>query len=485
MARDPDAPPFEAVIGLEVHAQLRTRTKLFSAAPNAFGGEPNTRTNEVDLGLPGTLPVLNQRAVELALRVACALGCQIRPVSRFERKHYFYPDLPKGYQISQYLEPYADRGAVPIEIGGEPRSIPLTRIHMEEDAGKSIHDDAITGPGVSHVDLNRAGVPLIEIVTEPALHSPEEAGAYLRSLRSILRYLEVSDADMEKGQFRCDANVSVRRRGDPVLGARVELKNLNSFRSVEHAIAHEIERQTERIEDGGRVVQETRHWDERAQRSRTSRVKEDADDYRYFPDPDLVPLRIEPSRLAAIRAALPELPGQKRARYRESYGLSAADAQVLAEDAAVARFFEETLARIDRPRLVATWVLRSVLEILGERGASLSELGLEPERFAALLRMIDAGRITAASGREVLVAMIDKGGAPEAIVRERSLEMVSDTGELESLVREVIAAHPAQAEKYRAGDAKLLNFLLGQVIRRTQGKANPAQVRELMERALG
>jgi aspartyl-tRNA(Asn)/glutamyl-tRNA(Gln) amidotransferase subunit B len=472
---------WETVVGLEVHAQLRTHTKLFSAAPNAFGQAPNTGTTEVDLGLPGSLPVLNERAVELALRVACALGCTVREVSRFERKHYFYPDLPKGYQISQYLEPYAEGGAVPIELDGEARAIPLTRIHMEEDAGKSIHDDAVTGPGVSHVDLNRAGVPLIEIVTEPALRSPEEAGAYLRSLRTILRCLEVSDADMEKGQFRCDANVSVRRTGETVLGAKVELKNMNSFRSVEHAIANEVERQIEQLEDGGRIFQETRHWDERTQSSRTSRRKEDADDYRYFPDPDLVPLRVTPARIAEITRALPELPHVRRARYREQYGLSAADAPVLADDTDVAQFFEATLAEIANPRLVATWMLRSVLELLASRGGRIEALGLSPARFAGLLRLVDAGRVTPASAREVLAQMIETGGDAEAIVRERGLEALSDAGELEQLVRAVIADHPDQVAKCRAGDAKLLNFLVGQVMRRTGGKASPAVVRERME----
>jgi aspartyl-tRNA(Asn)/glutamyl-tRNA(Gln) amidotransferase subunit B len=474
---------WEAVIGLEVHSQLRTRTKLFSAAPNAFGAEPNTGTTEVDLGLPGSLPVLNERAVELALRIGCALGCAIQPISRFERKHYFYPDIPKGYQISQYLEPYATGGAVPIELDGELQRVPLTRIHMEEDAGKSIHDDLITGPGVSHVDLNRAGVPLIEIVSEPALRTPQEAGAYLRSLRSILRCLEVSDADMEKGQFRCDANVSVRRRGETKLGSKVELKNMNSFRSVEHAIANEIERQIQVLEEGGKIAQETRHWDERSQSSRTSRRKEDADDYRYFPDPDLMPLQIDAARLQRVREQLPELPHHKRARYRGELELAAADAQVLAEDAEIARFFEATVAEVGKPRLVATWVLRSVLERLGERGVMLPELALTPQRFA-LLRLVDSGRITAASGRDVFAEMIESGGEAEAIVRARGLEAVSDTGELEKLVGEVLAAHPAELAKAREGDAKLVNFLIGQVMRRTQGKASPAIVRQVLERAV-
>jgi len=402
---------WEPVIGLEVHVQLRTESKLFSSAPNTFGAPPNSATTEVDLGMPGVLPVPNARAVELAVRAGVALGCSIREVSRFERKHYFYPDLPKGYQISQYQEPLAEGGSVPVEQGGVLRSVPLTRIHMEEDAGKSIHDTAISGPGTSLVDLNRAGVPLIEIVSEPALGSPEEAGAYLRSLRAILRDLEVSDVDLEKGQFRCDANVSLRPRGASELGVRVELKNINSFRSVERALGREIARQIECLEDGRPIERETRHWDDAAGRSRPSRGKEDAQDYRYFPDPDLPPLRVDPAQVAAIRAALPELPHARLLRLQESYGLSASDARVLGEERVLAELFEQTARLCGDARLAATWIQRDVLELLtGERG--LADLALTPANLAALLGLVAEGRVTPAGGREILAELAQRGGDP-------------------------------------------------------------------------
>ncbi len=474
---------WEPVIGLEVHAQLRTESKLFSGAPNRFGAPPNSLTAAVDLGLPGSLPVPNRRAVELAVRLATALGCALQPHSRFARKHYFYPDLPKGYQISQYEEPFAAGGAVPIRTNGELRRVPLVRIHMEEDAGKSIHDDAVTGAGVSHVDLNRAGVPLVEIVSEPALRSPEEAGAYLRSLRSILRCLDVSDADMEKGNFRCDANVSVRRRGEPRLGTKVELKNLNSFRFVERAIAHEIERQIEVLEEGGKIAQETRHWDERSSSSRPGRDKENAEDYRYFPDPDLVPLRIEPAWVEEIRRGLPELPLERRARYERELGLSEADAELIADDRELFDFFEETLAAGAPPRAAAHWVIRELREALAQRGGT-GELRVTPRSLAALLDLLERGEITQAGARTVFSELAREGGDPEQVMRARGLQALSDRGELEAHVAEVIAAHPRQAEQVRAGDPKVIHFLLGQVMKRTGGKASAPLVRELLARAL-
>jgi aspartyl-tRNA(Asn)/glutamyl-tRNA(Gln) amidotransferase subunit B len=475
---------WEAVIGLEVHAQLRTETKLFSSAPHAFGAGPNSQTTEVDLGLPGVLPVLNERAVELAVRAALGLGCELQPLSTFARKHYFYPDLPKGYQISQYDEPFAKGGGVPLEDDGGARKIGLTRIHMEEDAAKNIHDDAVTGGGVTHVDLNRAGAPLIEIVSEPEIRSPEEAGAYLRSLRQVLRYLEVSDADMEKGQFRCDANVSVRRKGDSKLGTRTELKNLNSFRFVERAIAHEIERQIDVLEAGGKILQQTLHWDDKAGKSSPMRTKEHADDYRYFPDPDLPPLRLESDWLEAQRKKLPELPAARRARYRESFGLPAYDAQVLTEDRDVAEFFEQAVELHGQPKTVSNWVMRDVLAAATELGKSLAELPIGPSHLVELLKLVDAGRVTAASAREVFAQMAKTGERAEAIVRARGLEAVSDTGELERHARDVIAANAAQVAKFRAGDAKLLNFFVGQVMKATGGKADPARLREILTRLL-
>jgi len=475
---------WEAVIGLEVHAQLKTESKLFSSAPHAFGAAPNTQTTEVDVGLPGVLPVLNEKAVELAVRLALALGCKVHPVSVFARKHYFYPDLPKGYQISQYEEPYCTDGAVPIELDGETRQIALTRIHMEEDAAKNIHDDAVTGGGVTHVDLNRAGAPLVEIVSTPTIHTPDEAGAYLRSLRQILRYLDVSDADLEKGQFRCDANVSVRRIGDTKLGTRTELKNLNSFRFVERAIASEIRRQVDLLEGGGTIEQQTMHWDDRAGVATPMRTKEQADDYRYFPDPDLPPLRVSPDTLERIRASLPELPQVRRARYCAELGIPSYDAAVLTEDRDVSEFFEAAVRACGQPKVVSNWIMRDVLATMTESGRALRELPITPAHLVDLLALVDAGRITAGSAREVFAEMAKTGERPEAIMRARGLEAVSDTGELERLARAVIDANPAQLAKYRAGETKLLNFFLGQVMKSSGGKADPAVLREILGRLL-
>ncbi|MFQ5515048.1 MAG: Asp-tRNA(Asn)/Glu-tRNA(Gln) amidotransferase subunit GatB [Myxococcota bacterium] len=475
---------WEPVIGLEVHAQLRTRTKLFSSAPNDFGAAPNSRTNEVDLGMPGVLPVLNAKAFELAVRAALALGCQVHPVSIFARKHYFYPDLPKGYQISQYEEPFATGGAVPIELDGDPAEIALTRIHMEEDAGKLIHDPGITGGATSHVDLNRAGVPLIEIVSEPDLCSPEQAGAYLRSLRSILRYIDASDADMEKGNFRCDANVSVRRAGERELGTKVELKNLNSFRFVERALAYEIERQIDVLEEGGSIVQETRLWDDRTGATRAMRTKEYAHDYRYFPDPDLVPICLDAGWIDARRRELPELPAAKRRRYVEELGLPPQDARQLTEDREIAGFFEETLKIHPHPKTVANWVMRNLLEVVSESDRSLEELPLTPVHLAELLALVDSGRLTAASARKLLPEIARSGTDPETLMRAQGLEAVSDVGELEGMAREVLDANADQVAKYQAGEEKLFHFFVGQIMRRTRGKASPGVVRQVLQRLL-
>ncbi len=474
---------WEAVIGLEVHAQLNTSAKLFSSAPNEFGGEPNTRTAEVDVGMPGVLPVINERAVELAVRAALALNCKIQPVSIFARKHYFYPDLPKGYQISQFEQPFATGGAVPLEIDGESYEVPLTRIHLEEDAAKNIHDDAVTA-GATFVDLNRAGVPLIEIVSEPAMKRPEEAGAYLRSLRRVLRHLGVSDADMENGNFRCDANVSVRPVGQRELGTKVELKNLNSFKFVEKALAHEIERQTEVLEDGGEVLQETRNWDERAGESRPQRSKEEADDYRYFPDPDLPPLELAQEWVDALRRDLPELPHEKRARYEREYRLPTGEAHILTEDRGVAEFFESAVALGGDPTQVSHWIMRSLLAVLGESGASLDELSITPQHLVELLGLLDAGQVTATSAREIFFEMVRTGERPEAVMRASGLEAVSDVDELERIARAVIEEHPGQVQKYRGGQEKLFNFFVGQVMKATRGKSSPDGVREILSKLL-
>jgi len=471
-------PDFEVVIGLEVHCQLRTRTKLFCEAAVSYGDAPNHHVTALCLALPGSLPVLNGHAVELAVRAALATHCTIHPRSVFARKNYFYPDLPKGYQISQYEEPLATGGWVEIEgADGAPKRVGLTRIHMEEDAGKSIHDGATTE---THVDLNRAGVPLVEIVSEPDLRSPEQAGAYLRALRQILRYVDASDADMEKGQFRCDANVSLRPHGESRLGTRTELKNLNSFRFVEEAIRAEVARQAARIAQGEAIQQATLAYDAARGRIQVMRLKENADDYRYFPDPDLVPLVLKPERIEALRAALPELPEQRRARFEAELGLPPDAARQLTASRALADFSEQAARLHGAGRSVANWVLRDVLAALREVGIEIEASALTPAALAALVRLVDEGRVTAQSARALVPDLVRAGGDPEALVRERGLETVSDRGVLEGLVEQVLAAQPQAVESYARGDGKALNFLMGQIMKKTRGQADPAAVRALL-----
>jgi aspartyl-tRNA(Asn)/glutamyl-tRNA(Gln) amidotransferase subunit B len=476
---------YEVVIGLEVHAQLRTESKLFSPAPVAYGAKPNHSVEPVCLALPGVLPVLNAHAVECAILAGLATHCAVHTRSVFARKNYFYPDLPKGYQISQYEFPIATDGWIDIPIDGADgdaatRRIGLTRIHMEEDAGKSIHDDAIAGSDATLVDLNRAGVPLVEIVSEPDLRSAAEAGAYLRCLRSILRYIDVSDADMEKGNFRCDANVSLRPRGRKEFGTRTELKNLNSFRFVEAAIVSEARRQAEILESGGEIQQATMAYDAATDRTRVLRLKEDAHDYRYFPDPDLIPLVIDRNEVERLRARLPELADEKCERFQEQYGLSPYDARQLSASRALGEFFEATVDRHGQAKLVANWLLRDVLQALGELELEIDDAKLTPEALAQLLKLVDTGKTTAKSAQQLVPELVREGGDPEAMVRERGLEAVSDTAVLAAAVDEVIAEHPENVAKYRAGEAKVINFLMGQVMRRTRGKANPAAVRDLL-----
>jgi len=479
-------PKYEVVIGLEVHVHLCTDSKLFSPAPVRYGDPPNHDTHPIDLGLPGVLPVLNRRVVELGVRAALATHCKVHPCSVFARKNYFYPDLPKGYQISQYEDPLATGGWLEVEVSGydAPVRVGLTRIHIEEDAGKSIHDAAIAGDAGSHVDLNRAGVPLLEIVSEPDLRSPEEAAAYLRKLRELLRWADVSDADMEKGQFRCDANLSLRRHGAPELGTRTELKNLNSFRFVEEALYAEIARQAELLDRGERVVQATMHYDPSRRTTRVMRLKENADDYRYFPDPDLLPLRIAEADIDAVRRALPEVPEERRARFERDYALSEYDARLLTESRALADFYEAAAKASKEPKSVANWMLRDVLAQLKERDSEIDATQLTPAALAKLIALVEGGRVTAASARPLVAVLIEEGGDPEALVRTRGLEAVSDSGLLESAADAAIAAHPDIVAQIRGGDAKGLNFLMGQVMKRTQGKANPKAVREILARKL-
>jgi len=473
---------FELVIGLEVHCQLRTRSKLFSSAPVGFGGEPNHSVAPLDIALPGTLPVLNASALELAIRAALATHCKVHERSVFARKNYFYPDLPKGYQISQYEEPLATGGHVDLDsAGGAPRRIRLTRIHIEEDAGKSIHDESATD---SLIDLNRAGIPLIEIVSEPDLRSASEAAEYLRRLREIVRSVGASDADMEKGQFRCDANVSLRPAGATKLGTRTEIKNLNSFRFVEAAIQREARRQAEILESGGAVLQATLGYDGERDRLRVMRTKENADDYRYFPDPDLVPVVISAARIEAIRSALPELAEARAQRFVAQYALAPKDAALVAADTALASWFEAALKAHANAKSLANWLLRDVLAALRERDAEIEQVKLAPAAFAALVKLAERGAVTAKNARALLGELLWTGGDPERLVAERGLGAVSDTGALEAVAAAVIAEHAKAAASFRAGDEKSMNFLMGQVMRRTQGKADPSAVREILARQL-
>ncbi len=479
---------YEPVIGLEVHTHLATESKLFSPAPVRYGDEPNHNTSPIDLGMPGVLPVLNEAVIDLAIRLGLATHCSVHRRSIFARKNYFYPDLPKGYQISQYEDPVVTGGWIDIELPGSgtgagavgtTKRIHITRAHLEEDAGKLIHDDAIAGSG-SQLDFNRCGVPLLEIVSEPDLRSAAEAGAYLRTLRGILRYTGVSHADMEKGQFRCDANVSLRPRGSEELGTRTELKNMNSFRYVEAAIDAEIERQAEILDTGGAVIQSTIRYDPDTGRIQVLREKENADDYRYFPDPDLIPLQISEDQIERVRASLPELPDEKRARFVSQYTLSDHDARLLTETRALADFFEAAAQAHGEPRGVANWLLRDVRELLRERDVDVDALALTPEMLAALIALVEDGRLTARGGREILVVLADEGGDPEVLMRELSLEALSDTGALEEAVAAVLAANAAAVAKFKGGDAKTLNFLMGQVMKQTGGKANPAEVKRIL-----
>jgi len=473
---------YEVVIGLEVHTHLKTESKLFSPAPVRYGDPPNHDVHPIDLGMPGVLPVLNERAAGLAIRLGLATHCTVNHRSVFSRKNYFYPDLPKGYQISQYEEPVVSGGWLEIDVarkGGrsERRRIGITRAHLEEDAGKSIHDAAVAGGEDTYIDLNRAGVPLLEIVSEPDLRSAEEASAYLRVLRSVLRYIEVSDADMEKGQFRCDANVSLRLHGAAEFGTRTEIKNLNSFASVEGAIRAEIVRQSEILDDGGRVVQATMLYDVERGRTRVMRLKENADDYRYFDDPDLIPLQITDAQIEAVRAEMPELPEQKRERFERDYGLSSDDAGLLIQSRVLADFFEATAEACGSAKSAVNWIARDLLKALNDHDIEIEAASIAPSELASLIRLVDAGRVTARTARELLPELVREGGDPESIVQRRGLEAVSDAGLIDGLVADVIAAHGAAVESVRGGDDKPLNFLMGKVMQASKGKADPAEVR--------
>jgi aspartyl-tRNA(Asn)/glutamyl-tRNA(Gln) amidotransferase subunit B len=475
---------YESVIGLEVHVQLSTASKIFCACPTGFGAQPNSNVCPVCLGLPGALPVLNRDAVELAIRAALGLNCEVREHSRFARKNYFYPDLPKGYQISQYDEPLAEHGSVEITVDGQARTIGITRIHMEDDAGKSVHDGFRDSDRYSYVDLNRSGTPLIEIVSDPDMRSSDEAYAYLTELKLALQFLDVSTCDMEKGHLRCDANVSVRLRGARELGVKVEVKNLNSFRFLKQALEYEIARQVAVVESGGRVTQETRLYSPETGETAGMRSKEEAHDYRYFPEPDLVPLRISREWVDRVRAAMPELPARKRERFLQEFGLREYDAGVLTQTRAAAEYFE-TVARVSGdPKTSANWVMGDLAGLLKAEGKDIADSPVSAERLGELVGMISAGRLSGKLAKEVFARMAETGDAPAAIVEREGLAQISDTGELERVVQQVIDSNPRQVEQYRGGKVTVLNFLVGQVMRATRGQADVAMATELLKRRL-
>ncbi|MBN2331936.1 MAG: Asp-tRNA(Asn)/Glu-tRNA(Gln) amidotransferase subunit GatB [Deltaproteobacteria bacterium] len=475
---------FEVVIGLEVHAQLRTKTKIFCSCATSFGDEPNANTCPVCTGLPGALPVLNRRVVEYAVKAGLATNCQIVNDSVFARKNYFYPDLPKGYQISQFDRPICLGGYLDIKVAGqEQKRIGITRIHMEEDAGKLVHPEHLYG--VSYVDYNRACVPLLEIVSEPDMRSSAEAVAYLRALRDILVYLEICDGNMEEGSFRCDANVSIRPFGQQEFGTRAELKNMNSFRNVQRAIEYEVERQRKVIAGGGQVVQETRLWDVEKAMTISMRGKEEAHDYRYFPDPDLLPVQIPAEWISDLGASLPELPQAKKTRFISTYELAEVDAEGLTSSRALADFFEEAVKRFANPKMVSNWVMSELLRYLNDEKTSIDACPVTPAGLAALLAMIEAGTISGKIAKKVFATMYrERQNDPAAIVAAQGLVQIDDTSALAEVVRQVLAANPAEVEKYYGGKQKVFGFLVGQVMRQTRGQANPGLVNELLQQQL-
>ena len=471
---------YEAVIGLEVHIQLLTKTKIFCSCSTDFGAPPNTHVCPVCLGMPGVLPVLNKQVVEFAIKLGLALNCKINRFSRFARKNYFYPDLPKGYQISQYELPILEGGYVEIFVDGEYKQIGLERIHMEEDAGKTIHR-----PDGSYVDLNRAGVPLLEIVSLPVMHSPKEAGEYLRSLRRIVRYLGICDGNMEEGSLRCDANVSVRPKGETKLGTKTELKNMNSFKHVEKALEYEIERQIEVLEDGGKIVQETRLWDENKGITKPMRSKEEAFEYRYFPDPDLVPILIDDEWIRRVEKELPELPKDKLNRFIKDYGIKEEDARVLVEEKELADYFEKAAEGYKNPQTIANWILSELLGYLNKDNKEISQTLIKPEQLRSLVELIDKGTISGKIAKSVFKEMYETGKEPEKIVKEKGLVQITDKGELEKIIDEIIAANPKAVEQYKSGKKNTIGFFVGQVMKKTKGKANPKIVNEILTEKLG
>jgi aspartyl-tRNA(Asn)/glutamyl-tRNA(Gln) amidotransferase subunit B len=475
---------YEAVIGLEVHAQLQTRTKVFCGCSTKFGDPPNTNTCPVCLGLPGALPVLNKRALELAMRAALALNSRIQPRSRFARKNYFYPDLPKGYQISMYELPLATRGSLEIELEGRRSRIGITRVHMEDDAGKSLHEGFPDSDRWSYLDFNRCGVPLIEIVSEPDLRTPAEAYAYLNTLKQLLLYTEVSDCNMEEGSLRCDANVSVRLRGAAKFGTKAEVKNLNSFRFLSHALGYEIERQIGVLESGGTVTQETRLWNVAAGRTESMRSKEFAHDYRYFPEPDLLPVTVSEVSIAEVRSRMPELPGAKVDRFLHEYEITPYDAGVLTSTRALADYFEATVKAGAPAKAAASWISVELLRRLNDSHKDIVESPLVPASLAELLTTVESGRITAASAKKVFATMFETGKSAPEIIAAEGFAQINDSDSVQKIARDVIARSPDNVAKFRAGNEGVFKFFVGQVMRETRGQANPQIVNEILRRLL-
>ena len=472
---------FETIIGLEVHAQMLTDTKIFCNCSTKFGGAPNSHTCPVCLGMPGVLPVLNKKVVEYAMMMALATNCTINPSNSFARKNYFYPDLPKGYQISQYAYPLAEHGYVWIDMDGKQKKIGITRIHMEEDAGKLIHDE--NNP-FSYVDLNRTGVPLIEIVGEPDIRSPEEAAEYLKRLHEILVYLEICDGNMEEGSFRCDANVSIRPVGQKEFGTRTELKNMNSFRNVQRALEYEVKRQQYLVENGESIIQETRLWDDAQGATNSMRSKEEAHDYRYFPDPDLVKVVVDEDWIAKIRESLPELPVEKRERFIKEYQIPAYDAGVLTADKALALYYEDVVRLCGKPKQASNWVMGDVLRFLNEGKRDIRQCPISARSLADMINLIEEGTISGKMAKDIVEDMYHTGKPPQDIIREKGLVQITDEGELTETIKAIIDAHPVQLADYRGGREKLFGFFVGQVMKATQGKANPQLVNNLLKKML-
>ncbi|KAB2892201.1 MAG: Asp-tRNA(Asn)/Glu-tRNA(Gln) amidotransferase subunit GatB [Desulfobulbaceae bacterium] len=470
---------FETVIGLEIHAQLKTASKIFCSCSTAFGAPPNTNTCPVCQGMPGVLPVLNRKVVEFAIRMGLATGSTINRFNQFARKNYFYPDLPKGYQTSQYDKPIIENGKIEIEVDGKCKEIGITRMHMEEDAGKLVHNDL---EAVSYVDLNRTGTPLLEIVSEPDMRSPQEAGAYLRKIHSILRYLDICDGNMQEGSFRCDANISLRPVGQQEFGTRTELKNMNSFRNVQAALEYEIRRQRDVLLDGGRVIQQTLLWNPDADRTEPMRGKEDAHDYRYFPCPDLVPVEIDDEWIEQIRQTLPELPDAKKKRFIERFCLPSYDAEILTGNRELADYFEEAVKCGAEPKKISNWMMTELLREL--KGEDIRQCQISPGQLGQLVLLVEKGTISGKIAKTVFQAMLDTGQDPELIVQEKNLLQVSDEGEIMKVIEEILKEHPNQVDELRAGKEKLMGFFVGQLMKRMKGKANPAMANELFKKAI-